>query len=87
MPRLNPLFLGAMANKYEIINNQSEEERMKLLLKKNNSGKLVEFAKHLLFGMLVTLFLKEHFMVAGNLTLLNLLNVTRDFLSNLKLAT
>ena len=39
-----------MANKYEIINTQSEEERMKLLVKKNNAGKLVEFAKNLLFG-------------------------------------
>ena len=45
---------GAMVNKYEIINNQTDEERMKLLVKKNNSGKLVEFAKHLLCGTVLS---------------------------------
>ncbi|XP_063680989.1 Fanconi anemia group I protein homolog [Bolinopsis microptera] len=47
-----------MANKYEIINTQSEEERMKLLVKKNNAGKLVEFAKNLLFDKKITVTCK-----------------------------
>jgi hypothetical protein len=39
-----------MVNVIEIVNKQSNEECVRLLVKKNNSGMLVEFAKNLLSG-------------------------------------